>query len=97
MFKLPPFFLVLGAFGICPDLDTGTAALTFNIGDPGSANRFLAASTVGQAGGVINTLAATGFNYPVYSETEVMFQVVTPSNVAAAGVLEYYLWGTIFA
>jgi hypothetical protein len=97
MFKLPPFFLVLGAYGIVPDLDTGTAALTFNIGDPASANRFLAASTAGQAGGTITTLAATGFAFPTYVETEVLFQVVTPANVAAAGVLEYYLWGTIFA
>jgi hypothetical protein len=97
MFRLPPFFMVLGAYGIVPDMDTGTAALTFNIGDTSNAARFLAASTAGQAGGTITTLAAAGFQFQTFAETEVQFQVVTPANVAAAGVLEYYLWGAIFA
>jgi hypothetical protein len=97
MFKLPPFFLVLGAYGNCAKLDTGTVALTFNIGDPASANRFAAASTIGQAGGAITTLAATGLAFPTYQETEVLFQVATAANVAAAGILEYYLWGVNFA
>lgn len=97
MFRLPPFFLVLGAYGLVPDMDTGTAALVFSVGDAASANRFLASSTAGQAGGTISTIAATGFAFPTYLETEVLFTVNTPSNVAAAGVLEYYLWGTVFA
>jgi hypothetical protein len=97
MFRLPPFFLVLGAYGNVAKLDTGTVALTFNIGDAGSANRYLAASTAGQGGGAITTLAATGFAYPVYSETEILFATVALPGAAAAGILEYYLWGTIFA
>jgi hypothetical protein len=96
MFKLPPFFLVLGAFGKCDPL--AASGLTFNIGDPGSANRFLAASAVGVAGSAgFTTLAATGFNYPVYAETEVQFSVLAAAVTPAAGILEYYLWGTIFA
>jgi hypothetical protein len=97
MFRLPPFFLVLGAYGTVTKLDTGTVALTFNIGDAGSANRYLAASTAGQAGGTITTLAATGFNYPIYNETEIQFATAALPGAAAAGILEYYLWGTIFA
>jgi hypothetical protein len=96
MFKLPPFFLILGAFGKCDAL--AASGLTFNIGDPGSANRFLAASAVGVGGSTgFTTLAATGLAYPVYSETEVQFAVVGAAVTPAAGVLEYYLWGTIFA
>ena len=95
MFKLPPFFLVLGCFGKVDPL--AASGLTFNVGDPGSANRFLAASAVGVGGGNLNTLAATGFAYPVYSETEVQFAVLAAAVTPAAGVLEFYLWGTIFA
>jgi hypothetical protein len=97
MFQVPRYFLVLGAFGNVSKLDTGAVALKFDIGDPGLANRFLAASTAGQAGGTITTLAATGFNYPIYSETEIQFALNTAPGAAAAGILEYYLWGTIFA
>jgi hypothetical protein len=97
MFRLPPFFMVLGAYGNAPKMDTGTVALTFNIGDAVNGSRFLAGSTIGQGGGVISTLAAAGFAFQTFAETEVLFQVVTPANIAAAGVLEYYLWGTIFA
>ena len=96
LFQLPPFFLVLGAYGNVPDMDTGTG-LVFSIGDAGSANRYLASSSAGQAGGVINTLAAAGFNYPVYTPTEVQLSINTPATGAVAGILEYYLWGTIFA
>jgi hypothetical protein len=49
------------------------------------------------AGGTITTLAATGFNYPIYNETEIQFATAALPGAAAAGILEYYLWGTIFA
>jgi hypothetical protein len=97
MFRLPPFFMVLGAYGNCAKLDTGTVALTFNIGDAVNAARFAAASTIGQGGGAISTLAAAGLAFQTFTETEVLFAPVTPANVAAAGILEYYLWGAIFA
>jgi hypothetical protein len=95
MFKLPPFFLVLGSFGKVDAL--AASGLTFNIGDPGSATRYLSASTAGVGGGTLNTLAATGLAYPVYTETEVQMAVQAAAVTPAAGILEYYLWGTIFA
>jgi hypothetical protein len=95
MFKLPPFFLVLGCYGKVDAL--AASGLTFNIGDPGSANRYLAASAAGVGGGTLNALAATGFNYPVYTETEIQMAVAAAAVTPAAGILEYYLWGTIFA
>src|SRR5882672_5470637 len=95
MFKVPPFFLVLGAYGIVPKLDNGTVALLFTLGDPGNSARYLTGNNVGQAGGTITTIAAAGFAFPTYLETEIQFTVTTPANLAAPGVFEYYLWGTI--
>ena len=95
MFKLPPFFLVLGSFGKVGNL--AASGLSFTIGDPGSPNRYLAASATGVGGGVLGNLASTGFAYPVYSETEVQMTVAAAAVTPVAGILEFYLWGTIFA
>lgn len=50
----------------CDKLDSnGTPTIKFDVGDATTANRFLAASTVGQAGGaaVANVAAAYGYQY----------------------------------
>jgi hypothetical protein len=95
MFRVPAYFLILGCYGKVDAL--AASGLTFNIGDAGSANRYLAASAAGVGGGTLNVLAATGLAYPVYSETEIQMAVQAAAVTPAAGILEYYLWGTIFA
>jgi hypothetical protein len=96
MFKLPPFFMVLGMYGIAADLD-GAAGLTLSIGEPGLANRFLSASTIGQAGGNLPAMAATGFQFMTYSDTEVQLLIAAGAATPQAGILECYLWGVGFA
>jgi hypothetical protein len=65
-----------------PDLDTG-AALTLSIGDALSPTRLLNASTVGQAGGAMPALAATGFLYRFPTDTEI---IITATAAAAGGI-----------
>jgi hypothetical protein len=65
-----------------PDLDTG-ATLTLSIGDALLANRLLAASTIGQAGGAMPALAATGFLYRFPTDTEIL---ITATAAAAGGI-----------
>jgi hypothetical protein len=65
-----------------PDLDTG-AALTLSLGDALSPTRLLSASTVGQAGGAMPALAATGFLYRFPTDTEI---ILTATAAAAGGI-----------
>jgi hypothetical protein len=65
-----------------PDLDTG-ATLTLSIGDSLLATRLLSASTVGQAGGAMPALAATGFLYRFPTDTEI---IITATAAAAGGI-----------
>lgn len=68
LFYLPPNARVVGGFLKAADLDTG-ATVTLNVGDAGNtlnaadADRYFAASTVGQAGGVVTAMAATGVDF----------------------------------
>lgn len=95
-FILPPYFGVVGMYGVVSDIDGG-AGLTFSLGDAGMNNRFLSAHAIGQAGGTLPAMAATGFNFRTFAETEVQMTVNVAAVTPQAGVLELYLHGAIFA
>ncbi len=63
MCKVPLGARVLGIALESTDLDSGaTPAVTLSIGDGDDTDRFIANSTVGQAGGVVAFPTGTGFN-----------------------------------
>src|SRR6185503_19864206 len=65
---VPHGYKVLNVTVDTDDLDSGASpALKFNLGDSGSATRYLSQSTLAQAGGVAsnNVAGSTGYVYPI--------------------------------
>src|SRR5438067_877532 len=81
--------VIIGAALKSTDIDTGTAAVILAVGDTGDDDRLISGSTVGQASGYSNTLAATGYAYQYTDETLVQVKVTTAPATAAAGTLTY--------
>lgn len=96
IFRVPKDFVVTGWFGPnIPKLDSG-ATLTFNLGDVGNASRFLAASTVGQAGGALPAFPAGALYYQFPLDTDILFSPVAAAAGMQAGAgLTIYLEGFI--
>jgi hypothetical protein len=83
LFMVPAGFIVTDFLATTvPDLDTGST-LSLTIGDAASANRLMAASSVGQAGGAMPALASTGFLYRFPADTEI---ILTAAAAAAGGI-----------
>lgn len=85
MVTLPANAVVTGMTLHATDLDTdGSPALTLSVGDSASANRFISASTIGQAGGYTSTLAS-GTGAMFYKYTAPTKIRVTAAAGAATG------------
>lgn len=91
MFMIPKDFVITGMIG--PAVPALGTALVLSIGDPGSAARFLSASTIGAAGGALPAMAATGLFFRTFADTEIQLLVATQSSAPAAGILEVYFTG----
>lgn len=88
--KVPKGAVVIGAQLLSTDIDTGgSPAAVLSVGDTGDDDRLLAGATVGQAGGLYNTLATTGYGYQYTAETVVQVKVKTIPATAAAGTFTY--------
>lgn len=88
--RVPKGAVILGAHLLSTDIDTnGSAAVVLAVGDSGSAARLITGATVGQAGGLTTTLAATGYAFQYTTETPVQIKVTTAPGTAAAGTLTY--------
>ncbi len=79
---VPANSVIVGGSLSVSDLDTG-ATLTLDVGDATDDNRFLAASTIGQAGGFAAFAAVAGGGYKYTAATRVD---VTPAAASAGGV-----------
>ena len=67
------------------DLDTGgSPAITLNVGDAGSATRYLSASTVAQAGTTSVATAATGLLYTVTGTSDTAVRIAVAANAATS-------------
>lgn len=89
LFRVPAGFVVTGIYAVAGSI-LG-AAMTINLGDSGSANRFLAASTYGQSTTAVTTLAAAGVYYEFTADTDI---VLTPAAAGTtAGNTTVYLEG----
>lgn len=92
--RVPAGFVVQAIYAAATDMDTnGTPTLALNIGDSGSAARFMSASTIGQAGTSSTTLAAAGSYYQFPTDTDILLQPSANAATAAAGTLTVYLEG----
>jgi hypothetical protein len=90
LFMIPKDFVITGMIGpAVPAFGTSFAA---SIGDPGSANRYLAAVALG--GGALPAMAATGLFFRTFADTEIQLAVTTAATAAqVAGILELYFTG----
>jgi hypothetical protein len=79
--RVPANFVVTGLLGSIAKLDSG-ATLTLSLGDAAVNNRFFSASAVGQAGGAVPALAATGLLYQFPADTDVLLT----ATAAAVGL-----------
>lgn len=93
LFRVPAGFIATGIYAVATDMDTGTPALTFNLGDAGNASRFLAGSTIGQAGTSVAALAAAGLYYEFTADTDILLACGVAAATAAAGSITVYLEG----
>lgn len=87
LFYLPKGAVVTGITAKGTDMDTGTPALLFDIGDDSDEDRLLAASTIGQAGTASSAIAVAGFMYKYTADTLIKAYVNTAAATAAAGTL----------
>lgn len=94
LFVIPKGFVLTSLSVVVPDMDSGSAALTFAIGDAVDDDRYIATgATTGQAGGTNTTLAATGLNYEFTADTEIVWTTVVAAATAVAGTIKPRFFG----
>jgi hypothetical protein len=92
--RVPKGFVCTGfRFRIGDGDSNGTPLLAFKIGDSGDDDRFLAASTLGQAGGETNTLEDAGFLYEFTADTDILLTCSTAAATAQAAAFKIALRG----
>lgn len=85
---LPAGARVVGGWLEATDMDTNaTPTLTINVGDADDADRFFAASTVGQAGTASTALAVAGLGHKFDSKTLITGAPAANAATGAAGTL----------
>jgi len=74
------------------DLDTGTPAITLNVGDSASATQYFSASTIGQAGGIAElAISATAKLKKYTADDYLSVAVATGPATGAVGTIEAWL------
>lgn len=89
LFYLPPRARIKRGWIKSADLDTGgSPAITIDVGDAADPDRYFAASTVAQAGGVDVTMASTGVDYLTTSKVLVSALIkAAPATSATTGTI----------
>lgn len=94
LFVVPKGFVATGVYLAATDMDTnGSPTIALKLGDAGDDDRFVAASTIAQAGGSTTTLASTGLYYEFTQDTEIVLTASTAAATAVAGTVTAYLTG----
>lgn len=92
--RVPAGFVLQNYTLTVTDLDSnGAPTIQLQLGDSGSAARIMAANTVGQAGGTVTMLAASGSYYQFTDDTDILLTASTAAATAAAGTATVYLEG----
>lgn len=84
MVKVPKGAKILEIILACGELDTGSNSLTLSVGDGDEAARFIAASTVGQAGGVTRLAVAGGLGYVYTANDTIDVKAAAAANALAS-------------
>jgi len=87
--RVPRGFVLQSMSGTVGDLDTG-ATLMLALGDLGNNARFFAANAVGQAGGALPALAASGLLYEFPDDTDILL-TATVASVALGPTPTYFM------
>ena len=89
MAKIPAGAVIQEVVLSCTDLDTASSpAIVLEVGDDGDTDRFIGASTVGQAGGVTRLSAHAGHGYQYSAANTIDVKVATgPTTGAATGTI----------
>jgi type 1 fimbria pilin len=89
-FRLPRGHRVIGGVVRTDDADSnGTPTITFQIGDAGNTQRYLAVSTLAQTGGATTLTAATGIGFEVLDDTDVLLTFPAAAATQTAGAVLY--------
>lgn len=89
MCKIPAGATVLDVVFSSADVDSnGTPTVKFDVGDSGSATRFISATTVGQAGGVARMDQAGGHLKTYTADDTVIVKINTASATFQAGAIK---------
>lgn len=90
MVKIPKNAVVDEVILGTDDLDTGgSPAIVLEVGDSGDTDRYIAASTVAQAGGVVRLGTVDGMGYTYTAETTIDIKVPTaPATGTTTGTLK---------
>jgi len=95
-FYLPANARVVGGYLSATDMDiNGSPALTLNIGDAGDADRFFAASNVGQTGAAALAQIATGLDAKFTTKTLITGVAQANAATGAAGSVTLCLLYTV--
>lgn len=87
---VPAGAVIVGATLSGTDMDTGSAALLWDIGDADDEDRIFAASTVGQTGSTASSAIAYAAHLHKYStRTQIRAYVNTAAATAQAGTLKF--------
>ena len=88
MVRVPKNATVVDVILVTDDLDSdGTPAITLDVGYGGNYDYFIAASTVGQAGGVARMAAATAFPLTLTEEDTIDVHVDTAPDAGGTGTI----------
>ena len=91
LFVIPKDFVITGMIG--PQVPAFGTSFTYSLGDAGSSNRYLTA-TSGATAAALAAMAATGMFFRTTADTEILLAVTAAATAAqAAGVLELYFTG----
>lgn len=90
LFILPKGARILGGFIKSDDADSnGAPTITLSVGDVASNVRYLNASTVAQAGGVVSFTAVGGINFVLTADTLVSLTVTAAAATQTPGAVVY--------
>jgi hypothetical protein len=88
MVKVPAGASIIDLWLSSTDIDTDASpAVILHVGDGGDADRYIASSTVGQAGGVARLSAIAGVNYTYTADDTIDVTIGTVAATKAAGTL----------
>lgn len=88
MLWVPAGAIITGVMFASDDIDSnGVPTTSMSVGDASVSARLVAASTIGQAGGFTNTLAATGAFFKYTTDTKIRITAVAGSATFQAGTV----------